>query len=273
MVPRANVRSPVQNARVLDRYLQRIGLDGAGGDPSVAALQRSHVERIPYENLDIHLGREIHLDVDHLVEKMVDRRRGGYCFEQNTLFAAVLESLGHTVTRCLGRVRLSDQVNPRPATHMTLLVDGCVVDVGFGSANPLGPVPLGGDATYGPYTWRTTRTVTPEGEEGWLLSLSDIALYTFTEAPQHPIDYVAPNHFASTHPRSLFTQVAMAQRWTDDDVQVGLVGLQLRERLPAGGEVRTTEVPGDELGAVLHDRFGLTLGDDELARLRRFVGG
>ncbi len=135
---------------MLDRYLKRIGLDATTAD--VAELHRAHVSTIPDENLDIHLGREVLLDLDTLGTKMVDGRRGGYCFEQNTLFAGVLEELGHTVTRCLGRVRLSDQVNPRPATHMTLVVEDAVVDVGFGSANPLGPVPLGGQATYGPYT-------------------------------------------------------------------------------------------------------------------------
>lgn len=255
---------------MIERYLRRVGLDPSGTS-TVAELHRAHVTSIPYENLDIHLGREIRLDLDSLVTKMVDGRRGGYCFEQNTLFAAVLEELGHTVTRCLGRVRLSDQVNPRPATHMTLLVDGEVVDVGFGSANPLGPVPLGGEATYGPYTWRTTRTRTPEGEDAWLVSLFDMALYTFTEAPQHPVDYVAPNHFSSTHRLSIFTQVAMAQRWTREDMQLGLVGIELTERHPDGRTAVAT-IDIDDIGPVLRDRFDLDLTDDDVTGLQRVVG-
>ena len=254
---------------MIERYLRRIGLDPSG-TPTITELHRAHVTSIPYENLDIHLGREIRLDLDSLVTKMVDGRRGGYCFEQNTLFAAVLEELGHTVTRCLGRVRLSDQVNPRPATHMTLLVDGEVVDVGFGAANPLGPVPLGGEATYGPYTWRTTRTRSPEGEDAWLVSLFDMALYTFTEAPQHPVDYVAPNHFSATHRLSIFTQVAMAQRWTPDDVQLGLTGLQLTERHP-DGRTEVTMIDRGQLGSMLRDRLGLDLDDDEVEQLQRVL--
>ena len=254
---------------MLDGYLRRIGLDPAASH-SVATLHRAHVSAIPYENLDIHLGRDVRLELDALTAKMIGGERGGYCFEQNTLFAAVLEDLGHTVTRCLGRVRLSDQVSPRPATHMTLLVDGDVVDVGFGSANPLGPIPLGGEATYGPYTWRTTRTRSPEGEDVWLVSLFDMALYTFTETPQHPVDYVTPNHFSATHPRSIFTQVAMAQRWTDDDVQLGLADLQLTERHPDG---RTEVIPVDlaDLGPVLHQRFGIGLDDEEVTQLRQGI--
>ena len=163
-------------------------------------------------------------------------------------------------------------LNPRPATHMTLLrVDGEVVDVGFGSANPLGPVPLDGEATYGTCTWRTTRTRTPEGEDVWLVSLFDMPLYTFTEARQHAVDYVAPNHFSSTHRLSIFTQVAMAQRWTDDDVQVGLVDLQLTERHP-DGRTEVTTIAEAAFGDELRLRFGLALDDDEVDRLRAAVG-
>ena len=247
----------------LDRYLRRVGV--AEPEPTLPTLQAAHVRSIPYEDLDIHLGREIRLDLDGLVDKLVDRRRGGYCYEHNTLFAGVLEALGHRLTRCLGRVRLGDATSPRPATHMVLLVRGQVVDVGFGGATPIGPVPLDGEAAYGPWTWRTQRTVTPEGEDGWALLLSDVPLYTFTEAARHPVDYLAPNHHSSTHPRSLFTQNVIVQRW-EGDCQVGLVGLCLTERRAGGPDVPTPVDP-DDLGTVLRTRFDLALTDDEVARV------
>ncbi|MGH8978445.1 MAG: arylamine N-acetyltransferase family protein [Acidimicrobiia bacterium] len=249
---------------VIERYLARIGLDGS--DHALPVLHGAHVRSIPYENLSVRLGREIRLDVGSLVAKMVDRRRGGYCFEQNTLCAAVLEGLGFTVTRCLGRVRLGDAVSPRPATHMALLVEDLLVDVGFGAANPLGPVPLDGEATYGPYTWRTERAVSPEGEAVWLVRLFDMPLYTFTDAPQHPVDYVAPNHLSSTHPQSIFTQNTIVQRWDENYTQVGLIGCDLTERLPDGA-VEVTTVDPDELGDVLRDRFALDVDDDDVAHL------
>lgn len=248
----------------IERYLARIGLDRS--DHSLETLQLAHVRSVPYENLDIHLGREIRLDLASLVAKLVDRRRGGYCFEQNTLWAAILEGLGHKVTRCLGRVRLGDPVSPRPATHMALLVDSQVIDVGFGAANPLGPVPLGGEATYGWCTWSTERATSPEGEDVWLVRLFDMPLYTFTEQPMHPIDYVAPNHLSATHPRSIFVQHRMVQRWDEADVQVGLVDLELTERRP-DGTVAVSTIDRADLGAVLRDRFGLHLDDEELAQL------
>jgi N-hydroxyarylamine O-acetyltransferase len=64
---------------VLERYLRRVGLDG-GADLSVEAIHRAHVTSIPFENIDVLLGRTIHLDLDSLARKLIDQRRGGYCF-------------------------------------------------------------------------------------------------------------------------------------------------------------------------------------------------
>jgi N-hydroxyarylamine O-acetyltransferase len=210
------------------------------------------------------LGREIRLDPDSVVAKLVDGRRGGYCYEHNTLFSLVLDELGITYTRHLGRVRMSDAVTPRPATHMVLIVDGHAVDVGFGSAVPLGPVPLGGSATYGPCTWSTSLLTAPEGDDVWMMKLFDLPMFTFSAEPKHPVDYVTANHFSSTHPLSIFTQFLMVQRWCDDDVQVGLVGRELKERRPDGTEHTMTV---DDLGAVLHDRFALDLPAQDLVAL------
>jgi N-hydroxyarylamine O-acetyltransferase len=248
--------------QVIDRYLARVGLDGS--DTSLATLHRAHVCAIPYENLDVRLGREIRLDRDSLVAKLVDGGRGGYCYEQNALFAAVLDELGVTFTHHLGRVRMTDNLSPRPATHMVLVVDDCAVDVGFGSAVPLGPVPLGGSATYGPCTWSTSRVTTPEGEDAWQMSLFDMPMFTFTDVVSHPIDYVTPNHFSSTHPLSIFIAFTMVQRWRDDDVQLGLVDRVLKERRPDGTEHDVTIEP-DDLGRVLREDFALQVTDDEVS--------
>jgi len=224
------------------------------------------VQAIPYENVDVRLGREIHLDRDSLVTKLVDGGRGGYCYEQNLLFAAVLEELGVPFTRHLGRVRMLDRTTPRPGTHMVLVVDGWAADVGFGSATPIGPVPLGGEVTYGPCTWSTARMTTPEGEEAWGMRLYDLLMYTFTEEPRHPVDYLTPNHFSSTHRMSIFTQLTMVQRWRDDDVQIGLVDRVLKERRPDGSEHDRLIEP-DDVGQVLRDEFGLAIDDSESAAL------
>ena len=131
----------------VDAYLDRIG-DTGDRTPTPEVLERlhfHHVTRIPFENLDIHLGRPIRLDLASLQSKLVWSRRGGYCFEQNTLFAAVLEELGFHVTRLSGRVRLRTQ-RATPRTHMflnvTLKQTTWLADVGFGGEGLFRPIPM-----------------------------------------------------------------------------------------------------------------------------------
>src|SRR5262245_62565608 len=108
----------------LAAYFERIAYAG-DRSPSRAtldALHLAHATHIPFEDLDILLGRPIRLDLASLQAKLVAGRRGGYCFEQNALFAAVLEQLGFAVTRLAARVRFrTDRVLGR--THMALRVD------------------------------------------------------------------------------------------------------------------------------------------------------
>jgi N-hydroxyarylamine O-acetyltransferase len=92
----------------LDAYLERIGYEGRD-EPTLEvldALHLAHTTTIPFENLDILLGRPIRLDLPSLQDKLVRDRRGGYCFEHNTLFAAALEAVGFGVTRLGARVRI-----------------------------------------------------------------------------------------------------------------------------------------------------------------------
>ena len=100
---------------------------------------------IPFENLDIQLGRPIRLDLESIQSKLVRGRRGGYCYEQNSLFAAVLERIGFRVTTLAARVRKgASRVLPR--THMLLSVDAAdspwLADVGFGTGGLLKPVAM-----------------------------------------------------------------------------------------------------------------------------------
>jgi arylamine N-acetyltransferase len=150
---------------------------------------------------------------------------------------------------------------------MSLLVDGHLVDVGYGASTPIGPIPLGGEATYGAYIWRTERVRTPEGEDAWLLSMADRALYSFTELDHHPVDFLAPNYSTSTHPNSMYTQTLIVQRWTNELVQVGLVDLELLIRDP----YTTTTVDPDALGKTLADTFDLAVSDEDLASLNALV--
>jgi len=108
----------------LDAYLRRIGASGPlrqASPETLAVLHEAHATAVPFENLDILQGRPISLELDALQAKIVAGRRGGYCFEQNTLFRAALEAVGFVVTSLAARVLGGGVVRPR--THMLLLVD------------------------------------------------------------------------------------------------------------------------------------------------------
>ena len=139
--------------------LRRIGHAGAR-EPTLDVLREvhlAHATHIPFENLDILLRRPIRLDLASLQAKLVAGGRGGYCFEQNQLFAIALRALGFSVQALVARVRLGvRQVLPR--THMLLLVgiggERWIADVGFGADGLLLPVPLGKGGESRQYAWR-----------------------------------------------------------------------------------------------------------------------
>ena len=125
-------------SRFLSAYFSRLGWTGTP-DVSLNTLRELHIHHngaIPFENLDVLLPREIHLDDRTLEEKLINGRRGGYCFAQNGLLERVLRELGFNVRSLLGRVVLANPSQMPPRTHRLLLVevDGerWIADVGFG---------------------------------------------------------------------------------------------------------------------------------------------
>lgn len=178
-----------------ERYLDRIG-HGGGAVPSEAALialHAAHAQTIPFENLDIHLGRPISGEVAVLFDKMVLHRRGGYCFEQNGLFGAMLEEMGFHLRPLLGRTTFGSSV-PRPRGHLLNLVEigsrHWLADVGFGGHGLIEPVPfeIGRVHRVEDNAYRVTEA--PGG--GFELSMADggawKSLYWFDRSPCYPVD-------------------------------------------------------------------------------------
>jgi N-hydroxyarylamine O-acetyltransferase len=204
-----------------DAYLTRIGmparptLDPAG----LARLQLAHRLAIPFENLDVWLGRPIAIDGDSVFAKLVGARRGGYCFEQNRLFLDALSALGFEARALLARVWLGASAVP-PLTHTLSLVmlDGqaWIADPGFGgSYTP--PMPLV-DGAQGAAPDGARFRLVSDADHGWMLlregtaGTTDgrgggegfVAQYGFTLDPVFDADLAMGSHWSATAPASRF---------------------------------------------------------------------
>jgi len=245
----------------LEAYLGRIGYSGRLQPvPAVLeAIHLAHATHIPFENLDILLKRPIRLDLASLQAKLVTGGRGGYCFEHNLLFSAVLQRLGFSVRQLAARVLYGSR-RKLPRTHILLLVDvegaTWLADVGFGLEGLLLPVPFGSSREARQSAW-TYRAVEAGGE--WILqSLRDDSwtdLYSFTLEPYLAVDFEPANHYTSTHPESRFVRTLAVQLPT---LEVRTI-LRNRELILDRGATVTRRVlaDDDELLAVLAETFGL----------------
>ncbi|MGH8995864.1 MAG: arylamine N-acetyltransferase family protein [Acidimicrobiales bacterium] len=245
----------------LDSYLARIGLHGR---PDWPAIHRAHATSIPFENLDPATGTAVSLDVDRLEDKLVARRRGGYCFEHNLLLKAALKSVGiHDVTPMLARVRQGGNSRPRPRSHLILrvVVDGAAwhADVGFGGDTLLDPIPFGAGAEVEQSGWRY-RTV-EDGPEVVLQTWREgawIDLYGFVPEPAEPIDIDVANWYTCTNPRSPFVSgifVATQRPGIRLTLMAAHGEARLTERTPQTASVR--QVGLDDIASTLAAAFGL----------------
>jgi N-hydroxyarylamine O-acetyltransferase len=255
----------------LDAYLDRIQWGGPVRHDldTLTGLLRAHMTRIPFENLDVLLGRPIRLDLEGIQDKLVRASRGGYCFEHATLFAAALEQLGFEPVRHTGRVVLFVPRTAAPRTHMFLTVavaEGTfVVDPGFGALAPRVPVPLveGEQAQVGDETHRMVR----DGRY-WVLraqvGAKSVDAWASTAEEEYPVDFEMGNHYTSTHPASPFVNRIMLRAFTDD----GRVTVMNRDVTVWRGETPASTQLADRaaLRALLVDRFGFDL--PEVDRLR-----
>lgn len=258
-------------------YLARIGHRGdvAPTLATLRALQFAHVQAIPFENLDVVLGRGISLDPAVVEHKLVHARRGGYCFEQNSLLLHVLLALGFDAVPLSARVRLN---RPReftpPRSHMFLAVaiDGerWLCDVGVGGLSPTAPLRLDSEleqtTPHEPRrlirqgAWASGDRRDPTARVFHQVKLAgewqDVCEFTLEPMPE--IDREVANWFTSAHPQSHFRNRLMAARATAD----GRLTLLDREftRRRADGAVETTRLRDqDDLLAVLQREFGIEL--------------
>ncbi|MCB9960630.1 MAG: arylamine N-acetyltransferase [Hyphomonas sp.] len=251
----------------LGAYLNRIGYTGplAPDLPTLRALCAAHISAVPFEDLDVQLGRPPGLDVDTIYEKIVAQRRGGWCYEMNGLFGWVLVEIGFDVMRVSGgvlRERMGDQQMGNHLCLIATLDRPYLVDVGFGSALNR-PLPLeAGEHDCAPFRV----TLSDLGDGYWRYSEQAFAApftYDFRPEPADEALLGAVCTKQGTDPASNFVLNLVAQRRSGTSHRM-LRGKVLVHTTPDG--VEQTEIgSADELAATLRDIFGLDV--PEVARL------
>ncbi|MBA2078654.1 arylamine N-acetyltransferase [Rhodanobacter sp. PCA2] len=259
----------------LAAYLRRIGYrDAPTADvPTLRALAAAHAAAIPFENLDPLRGVPVQLELDALQRKLLHEGRGGYCFEQNLLFAAALRAIGFTVHGLIARVlwnQPEDTITPQ--THMLLRVEvngeTWLTDIGFGSMNLAGAVRLEPGVAQ-PTGLESFRLQEHGGE--WRMQACVrgdwLTLYRFDTGPREFIDYVVANHYVSTFPTSNFVRHLIVAR-TASDRRLTLRDREFTVRRPDAEPERRTLRDGEEMCRVLEREFLLRLPDRAALRQR-----
>ncbi len=255
----------------LNGYFDRIAYRG-NAEPNLDVLRdlvSAHTRAIPFENLDPVLGVAVDdLSPDALADKLVRRRRGGYCYEQNGLMGYALAEVGFRVRRLAGRVVWMQPPDaPVPAqTHTVLAVTfpgsqgSYLVDVGFGGQTPTAPLRMETgsvqETPHEPYRLMDRgEGLVVEAQIGGRWQ----SLYEFTSRSVPPVDLRVGSWFVSTHPSSHFVTGLMVAIVTDD-ARVNLAGRNLVVHRADGTEKVRLDDANGVVGA-LSDRFGVDVAD------------
>jgi N-hydroxyarylamine O-acetyltransferase len=256
----------------LDAYLRRIGLGGPSKPTleALAVIVGAHCAAIPYENIDVLLGRPPKLDPASLQGKMVNGKRGGYCFEQNLLLRAGLRALGFTATGMMARVvRGFPAEAPRNASHMVVRIDlpegPFLVDTGFGNLTPTGPLAMRPHIVQD--TPHEPMRLLPVGSELVLqVKLGDTwdNLWRLCSHATVDADYEVANWFTATHPASVFVNNMIVARPGPDATRHTFLNGRVNLRLPDGTVKRQDLNDEASVADVLVATFGLGLSIEDI---------
>ncbi|USQ88272.1 arylamine N-acetyltransferase [Streptomyces phaeoluteigriseus] len=290
-VQAATAASPL-DAPLVEAYLRRLGVEYPAWPTAdvLRELHLRHLRAVPFENLSVHLGEEIVLEERRLVEKVATTGRGGFCYELNGAFGALLTALGFDVTPLAGRVYGAEGRLGIPYDHLALLVRTVdagewLADVGFGahSHHPLrfehrgkqdDPggvfriVEAGADAAG--VKGGAGRPVRGSGGVPGASDLDvvrdDRRVYRLEVRPRVLGDFVAGAWWHSTSPDSHFTRSPVCSRVTEDGGRITLSGRRLKVTDPQGASVERELAGDEEVLGVYRERFGIALERVPVAR-------
>lgn len=249
----------------LDAYCERIGYAGPRRPTlqTLRAIHAAHPAAIAFENLDPLLGRPVALDMDSVQRKLVQARRGGYCFETNGLFAAVLRAIGFELTGLAARVLIGHAPGTSRRSHMLLKIDleedAYIADVGLGSWALSAPLRLDDEG----------EQQTPHGlfrivrDGGFLEEQTKIegawkSLYRFTLEETYPQDYEVANWYTSAHPESQFRKRLMAARLPMGR-RLGMLDNRFSIHYSDGRVERRELQTAEEIAGILETEFAIAL--------------
>ncbi|MEV0171791.1 arylamine N-acetyltransferase [Streptomyces sp. NPDC050803] len=265
------------NSAQVDAYLSRLGVEHPAW-PTVDVLRELHVrhlQTVPFENLSIHLGEEIVLEEKRLVDKLVGARRGGFCYELNGAFGALLAALGYEVALLAARVYVEEGRLGIPYDHLALrvrTVDGgeWLADVGFGAHShyPLALEARGEQVDPGG-TFRIVEAgPDAAGVRGGHRAPEAADLDVIRDGrPQYRLetrprvlgDFVAGAWWHSTSPNSHFTRSLVCSRVTEDGGRITLSGRTFKATAADGAREERELGTDEEVLAVYRERFGVEL--------------
>jgi N-hydroxyarylamine O-acetyltransferase len=250
----------------IDAYLRRIGLDRppAPNLAALTALHRAHLRAIAFEDLDVQLGRPVSIELGPIYDKLVTRRRGGWCYEMNGLFGWALGELGFRVNRATGSVMRDVRGPALDGNHLVLRVEldegPYLADVGFGDG-PGDPVAMReGEFQSNGFTyavskvddrWWRLRNLTPHGPSS----------YDFDPGPADEAQLARICQWQQSAAESNFVQNAVVQRHVEGGVAI-MRGRVLRRITPEAADDHLINSASDYV-ATLHGVFGLDVPEAE----------
>jgi|GEM_PF-371424 len=263
------MNTSTQLPEIVKHYLESLNIEHPQNQISfLSSLQRKHIGTFSFNNLDVLLDKELPLEMTDLSEKILTHNRGGYCFEHNKLFFAILKALGYEVSIALGKVTPELQ-SDGPRTHRITLLkhEGkeYIVDVGFGPRNPVGLIPFVIEDTIEQHGW-SYRIVQNDRGEYVLQSKkgSDpyVCLYTFDRGHYTEGDCEAGHFYSRQHPKASFPNRLMVSLVQEEQV----LAIYNRTYRIRRGNGHSEDIPIESLGqfcSILEEDFAVQLSQEE----------
>lgn len=255
---------------ITNQYMQALGLEKRAPDLGfLNEIIRRHVDSFPFSSVGPQLGDKLPLDIESLYQRIVVRRRGGYCFEQNGLLFEMLEEMGFSVSLFLGRVIYNEDADPG-LTHRISMVDiddkRYIADVGFGPLGPSRAVSMSGEKSdEGLRMFRVAERQPGVFHFQTLKDGSFYSLYKFELVRYGQADCEVGHFYSHKHPDASFVNHLVVSRILDHEIR------SLRNHefsvINQSGEQRSLIESRAQLHTILKDKFRLNITGKECAQL------